>query len=222
MLDWAAKSKITVFLTDFVGMNEHSEASDRYSSVDGVDIMTRWVSEWVEQSGEFRKQPVIRKKQRLCHNNGNTALHNKLPGVNQTDCTFNYLCFVQMYACSVFVTFVSLVAFLPPDQHGVITTEEEQYLIEPLKNISSTTSSEWNLDEAQQHVIYKMSAIPSPQEHSQEFSCGISGWWTSIWVWTLCGWNWRKGITIHSRLEEVLVWLQAQVLVRHDRASCVL
>lgn len=96
--------------------------------------------------------------------------------MNQTDCTFNYLCFVQMYACSVFVTFVSLVAFFPPDQHGVITTEEEQYLIEPLKNISSTTSSEWNLDEAQQHVIYKMSAIPSPQEHSQEFSCGISGW----------------------------------------------
>ncbi|XP_058473616.1 A disintegrin and metalloproteinase with thrombospondin motifs 6 isoform X2 [Solea solea] len=58
--------------------------------------------------------------------------------------------------------------------HGVITTEEEQYLIEPLKNISSTTSNEWNLEEAQQHVIYKMSAIPSPQEHSQEFSCGIS------------------------------------------------
>uniref|UniRef100_A0A674N568 ADAM metallopeptidase with thrombospondin type 1 motif 6 n=1 Tax=Takifugu rubripes TaxID=31033 RepID=A0A674N568_TAKRU len=60
--------------------------------------------------------------------------------------------------------------------HGVITTEEEQYLIEPLKNTSSTTSSEWNLEEAQQHVIYKMSAIPSPQEPSQEFSCGISGW----------------------------------------------
>ncbi|KAM9840912.1 A disintegrin and metalloproteinase with thrombospondin motifs 6 isoform 1-T1 [Aulostomus maculatus] len=58
--------------------------------------------------------------------------------------------------------------------HGVITTEEEQYLIEPLKNISSTTSSQWNLEEAQQHVIYKTSAIPSPQEHSQEFSCGIS------------------------------------------------
>ncbi|KAM9307195.1 A disintegrin and metalloproteinase with thrombospondin motifs 6 isoform 3-T3 [Pholidichthys leucotaenia] len=57
--------------------------------------------------------------------------------------------------------------------HGIITTEEEQYLIEPLKNISA--SGEWNLEEAQQHVIYKMSAIPSPQEHSQEFSCGISG-----------------------------------------------
>ncbi|KAM9735689.1 LOW QUALITY PROTEIN: A disintegrin and metalloproteinase with thrombospondin motifs 6 [Menidia menidia] len=58
--------------------------------------------------------------------------------------------------------------------HGVITTEEEQYLIEPLKNKSATASSERNLEEAQQHVIYKMSAIPSPQEHSQEFSCGIS------------------------------------------------
>lgn len=45
MLDWAAKSKITVFRTDFVGMNERIEASDRYSSVDGVDIMTRQVSE---------------------------------------------------------------------------------------------------------------------------------------------------------------------------------
>ncbi|KAM8827894.1 A disintegrin and metalloproteinase with thrombospondin motifs 6 isoform 2-T5 [Spinachia spinachia] len=58
--------------------------------------------------------------------------------------------------------------------HGVITTEEEQYLIEPLKNISCAASSEWNLEEAQQHVIYKMSAIPSPQEQSQELSCGIS------------------------------------------------
>ncbi|XP_032426500.1 A disintegrin and metalloproteinase with thrombospondin motifs 6 isoform X1 [Xiphophorus hellerii] len=58
--------------------------------------------------------------------------------------------------------------------HGVITTEEEQYLIEPLKNTSSATSSERNLDGAQQHVIYKTSAIPSPQEQSQEFSCGIS------------------------------------------------
>lgn len=65
---------------------------------------------------------------------------------------------------------------LSPNKHGVITTEEEQYLIEPLKNVSSTTSNGWNLEEAQQHVIYKMSAIPSPQEQSQEFSCGISGW----------------------------------------------
>uniref|UniRef100_A0A8C6NQN4 ADAM metallopeptidase with thrombospondin type 1 motif 6 n=1 Tax=Nothobranchius furzeri TaxID=105023 RepID=A0A8C6NQN4_NOTFU len=58
--------------------------------------------------------------------------------------------------------------------HGVITTEEDQYLIEPLKNTSSSTSDDWNLEGAQQHVIYKTSAIPSPQERSQEFSCGIS------------------------------------------------
>ncbi|XP_019747909.1 A disintegrin and metalloproteinase with thrombospondin motifs 6 isoform X4 [Hippocampus comes] len=57
--------------------------------------------------------------------------------------------------------------------HGIITTEEEQYLIEPLKNTSSP-ASERNPDEAQQHVIYKMSAMPSSQEQSQESSCGIS------------------------------------------------
>uniref|UniRef100_A0A8C7DLT8 ADAM metallopeptidase with thrombospondin type 1 motif 6 n=1 Tax=Oncorhynchus kisutch TaxID=8019 RepID=A0A8C7DLT8_ONCKI len=52
--------------------------------------------------------------------------------------------------------------------HGVITTEEEQYLIEPLKNISSTTSSQWDQGEGQQHVIYKKSSIPSPHpcQHS--------------------------------------------------------
>ncbi|XP_038826094.1 A disintegrin and metalloproteinase with thrombospondin motifs 6-like [Salvelinus namaycush] len=60
--------------------------------------------------------------------------------------------------------------------HGVITTEEEQYLIEPFKNISSTTSSQWDQGEGQQHVIYKKSSIPSPQQqpNQHEFSCGIS------------------------------------------------
>uniref|UniRef100_A0AAZ3Q6Y1 A disintegrin and metalloproteinase with thrombospondin motifs 6 n=1 Tax=Oncorhynchus tshawytscha TaxID=74940 RepID=A0AAZ3Q6Y1_ONCTS len=58
--------------------------------------------------------------------------------------------------------------------HGVITTEEEQYLIEPLKNISSTTSSQWDQGEGQQHVIYKKSSIPSPRQQpgQHEFSCG--------------------------------------------------
>uniref|UniRef100_A0A8C7FUJ5 ADAM metallopeptidase with thrombospondin type 1 motif 6 n=1 Tax=Oncorhynchus kisutch TaxID=8019 RepID=A0A8C7FUJ5_ONCKI len=51
--------------------------------------------------------------------------------------------------------------------HGVITTEEEQYLIEPLKNISSTTSSQWDQGEGQQHVIYKKSSIPSPRHPCQ-------------------------------------------------------
>lgn len=85
----------------------------------------------------------------------------------------DFMHLATMFAC-VCNLFLSLI--LSPNKHGVITTEEEQYLIEPLKNISSATSRERNLEEAQQHVIYKMSAIPSPQEPSQEFSCGISGW----------------------------------------------
>uniref|UniRef100_A0A3B3R068 ADAM metallopeptidase with thrombospondin type 1 motif 6 n=1 Tax=Paramormyrops kingsleyae TaxID=1676925 RepID=A0A3B3R068_9TELE len=44
--------------------------------------------------------------------------------------------------------------------HGVITTEEEQYLIEPLMNISSKNSINFNLRKGQLHVIYKKSSIP--------------------------------------------------------------
>uniref|UniRef100_A0AAR2JEI0 ADAM metallopeptidase with thrombospondin type 1 motif, 6 n=1 Tax=Pygocentrus nattereri TaxID=42514 RepID=A0AAR2JEI0_PYGNA len=59
--------------------------------------------------------------------------------------------------------------------HGVITTEEDQYLIEPLKDITSRNSSDFQLTgEGQPHVIYKKSSIPSPQQHSEEFSCGVS------------------------------------------------
>lgn len=73
--------------------------------------------------------------------------------------------------------FLPVLTVSPPNKHGVITTEDEQYVIEPLKNTSAAASSgEWDLEEAQQHVIYKVSAMPSPQEHSQELSCGISGW----------------------------------------------
>uniref|UniRef100_A0A8C2ET39 ADAM metallopeptidase with thrombospondin type 1 motif, 6 n=1 Tax=Cyprinus carpio TaxID=7962 RepID=A0A8C2ET39_CYPCA len=56
--------------------------------------------------------------------------------------------------------------------HGVITTEDEQYLIEPLKNISRNFS-DVNHD-GQPHVIYKKTSIPSLQEPSEEFSCGVS------------------------------------------------
>ncbi|XP_034168470.2 A disintegrin and metalloproteinase with thrombospondin motifs 6 [Pangasianodon hypophthalmus] len=59
--------------------------------------------------------------------------------------------------------------------HGVITTEEEQYLIEPLKDVSSRNSSEFRLSgEGQPHVIYKKSSVPLRQEHSEELSCGVS------------------------------------------------
>ncbi|XP_051539220.1 A disintegrin and metalloproteinase with thrombospondin motifs 6-like [Myxocyprinus asiaticus] len=57
--------------------------------------------------------------------------------------------------------------------HGVITTEEEQYLIEPLQNITKHFS-DVDHEDGQPHVIYKKSSIPSPQEHSEEFSCGVS------------------------------------------------
>ncbi|CAL8278107.1 unnamed protein product [Merluccius merluccius] len=82
--------------------------------------------------------------------------------------------------------------------HGIITTEDEQYLIEPLKNTSSATSGEWNLDQAQQHVIYKMSALPTPQEHSQEFSCGISGWSNLRLGTTACGASCPKSTPLSS------------------------
>ncbi|KAM8873418.1 A disintegrin and metalloproteinase with thrombospondin motifs 6 isoform 2-T2 [Synchiropus picturatus] len=60
--------------------------------------------------------------------------------------------------------------------HGVITTEDEQYLIEPLKNVSS---GDWNLDLAQQHVIYKASALRPPFQPGQESRCGLSDFITS-------------------------------------------
>uniref|UniRef100_W5MX96 ADAM metallopeptidase with thrombospondin type 1 motif 6 n=1 Tax=Lepisosteus oculatus TaxID=7918 RepID=W5MX96_LEPOC len=68
--------------------------------------------------------------------------------------------------------------------HGVITTEEEQYLIEPLKNIPSKNSSDLNFEEGQPHVIYKKSSIPRQHGHNEESSCGVSDltrsekpWW---------------------------------------------
>uniref|UniRef100_A0A4W4FE28 ADAM metallopeptidase with thrombospondin type 1 motif, 6 n=1 Tax=Electrophorus electricus TaxID=8005 RepID=A0A4W4FE28_ELEEL len=60
--------------------------------------------------------------------------------------------------------------------HGVITTEEEQYLIEPLKDETSRNSSDFQFTgEGQPHVIYKKSSILSPLESSMELGCGVSG-----------------------------------------------
>ncbi|XP_026863426.2 A disintegrin and metalloproteinase with thrombospondin motifs 6 [Electrophorus electricus] len=59
--------------------------------------------------------------------------------------------------------------------HGVITTEEEQYLIEPLKDETSRNSSDFQFTgEGQPHVIYKKSSILSPLESSMELGCGVS------------------------------------------------
>ncbi|XP_041108240.1 A disintegrin and metalloproteinase with thrombospondin motifs 6-like [Polyodon spathula] len=69
--------------------------------------------------------------------------------------------------------------------HGVITTEEERYFIEPLKNISSGNSSDLNFEEGQPHVIYKKSSLRQ-QQHNGDSNCGISDltrsnkpWWQS-------------------------------------------
>ncbi|XP_076875243.1 A disintegrin and metalloproteinase with thrombospondin motifs 6 [Brachyhypopomus gauderio] len=59
--------------------------------------------------------------------------------------------------------------------HGVISTEEEQYLIEPLKDVTSRNSSDFRFTgEGQPHVVYKKSSIPSPQEDGVELGCGVS------------------------------------------------
>ncbi|TRY68193.1 hypothetical protein DNTS_027843 [Danionella cerebrum] len=61
--------------------------------------------------------------------------------------------------------------------HGVITTEDEQYLIEPLKNISGNFSDV--NQQGQPHVIYKKTSLPYPQESSKEVSCGVSDFTTT-------------------------------------------
>ncbi|XP_043919586.1 A disintegrin and metalloproteinase with thrombospondin motifs 6-like [Protopterus annectens] len=67
--------------------------------------------------------------------------------------------------------------------HGVIATDDEEYLIEPLKH-SPENSSDANYDTGHPHVVYKKSSIR--QRHSShESSCGVSGessmnykaWW---------------------------------------------
>ncbi|XP_039614616.1 A disintegrin and metalloproteinase with thrombospondin motifs 6 [Polypterus senegalus] len=57
--------------------------------------------------------------------------------------------------------------------HGVITTEEEQYFIEPLKNIGSQNASSLRFEEGQPHVIYKKSSVPY-QLKNDESNCGVT------------------------------------------------
>uniref|UniRef100_A0A673Y487 ADAM metallopeptidase with thrombospondin type 1 motif 6 n=1 Tax=Salmo trutta TaxID=8032 RepID=A0A673Y487_SALTR len=101
--------------------------------------------------------------------------------------------------------------------HGVITTEEEQYLIEPFKNISSTTSSQWDQGEGQQHVIYKKSSIPSPQQqpNQHEFSCGISAPGSNS---TLPGGGHRRRRSLSTeRFVETLVVADKMMVGYHGR-----
>ncbi|XP_075595521.1 A disintegrin and metalloproteinase with thrombospondin motifs 6 isoform X6 [Balearica regulorum gibbericeps] len=69
--------------------------------------------------------------------------------------------------------------------HGVIATEDEEYFIEPLRNITEDSST-FNYENGHPHVIYKKSAMH--QQHLYDHShCGVSEdltrngrpWWMS-------------------------------------------
>lgn len=63
-------------------------------------------------------------------------------------------------------------------EHGVIATEDEEYFIEPLRNITEDPSN-FNYENGHPHVIYKKSTMH--QQHLYDHShCGISGKW--VWV----------------------------------------
>lgn len=58
-------------------------------------------------------------------------------------------------------------------KHGVIATGDEEYFIEPLRNITED-SSNFNFENGHPHVIYKKSTMH--QQHLYDHShCGVSG-----------------------------------------------
>lgn len=74
-----------------------------------------------------------------------------------------------------FVSFHFLIFFF---KHGVIATEDEEYFIEPLRNITED-SSNFNYENGHPHVIYKKSTMH--QQHLYDHShCGISGKWVQV------------------------------------------
>lgn len=69
-----------------------------------------------------------------------------------------------------FVSFCFLICFF---KHGVIATEDEEYFIEPLRNITED-SSDYSYENGHPHVIYKKSTMH--QQHLYDHShCGVSG-----------------------------------------------
>eukprot|EP00062_Callorhinchus_milii_P007749 gi/632949712/ref/XP_007890315.1/ PREDICTED: A disintegrin and metalloproteinase with thrombospondin motifs 6-like [Callorhinchus milii] len=57
--------------------------------------------------------------------------------------------------------------------HGVIVTEEDQYFIEPLQNISVKNASDFTLGEDHPHVVYKLSSIRQ-KHHTKASNCGVA------------------------------------------------
>lgn len=70
--------------------------------------------------------------------------------------------------------------FFPLLKHGVIATEDEEYFIEPLKNIT-VNSSNFSYENGHPHVIYKKSTMHQQllYDHSR---CGVSGKWIGVSV----------------------------------------
>lgn len=62
----------------------------------------------------------------------------------------------NIYLFRLWVTFVFV--FLLSFKHGVIATEDEEYFIEPLKNITEN-SSHFSYESGHPHVVYKKSAM---------------------------------------------------------------
>ncbi|XP_032885767.1 A disintegrin and metalloproteinase with thrombospondin motifs 6 [Amblyraja radiata] len=56
--------------------------------------------------------------------------------------------------------------------HGVIVTEEDQYFIEPLQNISMDYNSDFTYGKGHPHVVYKRSSI-RPRHHTNMSKCGV-------------------------------------------------
>uniref|UniRef100_A0A8C8BC51 Peptidase M12B domain-containing protein n=1 Tax=Otus sunia TaxID=257818 RepID=A0A8C8BC51_9STRI len=72
-----------------------------------------------------------------------------------------------------------LFSFFFSFKHGVIATEDEEYFIEPLRNITKN-SSNFNYENGHPHVIYKKSTMH--QQHLYDHDhCGVSGCISKPW-----------------------------------------
>lgn len=80
---------------------------------------------------------------------------------------------IKLFNRSFILSFASFYFLLFSFKHGVIATEDEEYFIEPLRNITKK-SSNFNYENGHPHVIYKKSTMH--QQHLYDDShCGVSG-----------------------------------------------
>lgn len=93
-----------------------------------------------------------------------------LTEINDSQMLFKTKLFIMSFMLVFFASFYFLLFFL---KHGVIATEDEEYFIEPLRNITDN-SSDFNYENGHPHVIYKKSIMY--QQHLYDHGhCGVSG-----------------------------------------------